>query len=257
MGQARWARGVVFVAAAAMVTGLLSTFPPISGVAPAVAATQPPVSPPVPAGFVPGVSAEVASARSEFNRTYVNPDGSMSLVASTIPQNYRSPDGRWEPIDASVVSDPAVHGGLRTSANSWVAHFEPLPAGLVVDTPTGKHLSFAPAGVQAVDPQPTADGQGVVYPNAWPGADLEYYAWSAGIKESIVLHQRPASASFAFDTGSVAFSANGDGSMSSTDTAAAGLDLSAPAVIDSQNHPVAAANPCWSPPGRAVRTRLF
>ena len=226
-----------------MVTGLLSTVPPIASVATAVAATQSAVSPPVPAGFVPGVSAEFASARSEFNRTYLNPDGSMSLVASTDPQNYRSPDGRWEPIDTSVVSDPAVHGGLRTDANSWVAHFEPLPAGLVVDTPAGKHLSFAPAGVQGVDPQPTADGQGVVYPNAWPGADLEYHAWSSGIKESIVLHQRPASASFAFNTGSVAFSSNGDASMSSADAAAAGLNLSAPVILDSQDHPVAAANP--------------
>lgn len=242
MGRSRWACGRVLVALGAMTTGMLCTSPPIAGAATAAVAAASGGSS-RPAGFVPGVSAEVASARSEFNRTYANPDGSMSLVASTAPQNYRAPDGRWEPIDSSVVADRAVQHGLRTAANSWIAHFEPLPAGLVVDSPSGQHLSFAPTGVAAVDPQLTADGQGVVYANAWPGADLQYYAWSGGIKESIVLRQRPASGSFAFNTGSAAFASNGDGGMSPASAVAAGLELSSPVVLDAQDHPVAAANP--------------
>ena len=67
-------------------------------------------------------STEVPAARSESTSTFVNPDGTRSLRASTEAINYRDARGTWQPIDTSVVPDPGVPGGLVSKANAWTVH---------------------------------------------------------------------------------------------------------------------------------------
>jgi hypothetical protein len=195
-----------------------------------------------PTGFVAGQSVEIPSARTATTSTYLNPDGSRSLETGLLPLNYLDTSGNWQPINTSVVADPNVAGGFESAANAWTAHFAPLPAGLTVDTSNGPPLQMSPTGTATVAPQVAEDGHGVIYPNAWPGADLEYLVLPTSVKEEIVLHQRPASPSFAFTTGSLGYSSSGAGLVPQGGTYP-GTSLQPPVVFGATGEPVFAAAP--------------
>ncbi|HKT00839.1 MAG TPA: hypothetical protein VJT31_15015, partial [Rugosimonospora sp.] len=67
-------------------------------------------------GFDAKHSREVVPARSTFQRTYDNPDGSQSTAFSIEPVNYRKPDGTWAPVDTTLA--PVAGGGWRTTADA-------------------------------------------------------------------------------------------------------------------------------------------
>jgi RHS repeat-associated protein len=246
-----WAAMAATVALVAGMTFAVATSvaAPVAAAAGSSGSSSGASQPATPTGFVAGLSAEVVGARSQFTKTYLNPDGSNTLVSSQVPINYQDAHGLWEPVDSSVVADSAVAGGLRSAANAWTVHFEPLPTGLVVDTANGSTLSFSPLGVSAVAPTVTADGQGVVYTNAWPGVDLEYVVSPVSVEEKIILHQQPASSSFSFATGATGFTAASDGGLIPAGAAGQATSLAAPVVLDSLGRPVAAATPVLSSSG--------
>ena len=114
-----------------------------------------------------------------------------------------------QPIDTRVVADPSAPGNLESKANSWTAHFAPLPAGASLTTPEGA-VSMSPNGSNAgVAPvvSPTSPST-VVYANAWPGVDLTYRVEPNELKEDIVIHAASAPPSFSFNTSTVSFTAD-------------------------------------------------
>src|SRR4051794_1474347 len=59
----------------------------------------------------PGV--EDVGARTEYSRTFIEPDGMALTRLSAEPVNYLDGVGRWQPIDNTLKSDGAV---LRNAA---------------------------------------------------------------------------------------------------------------------------------------------
>lgn len=72
---------------------------------------------PLTRGNAPGVAAEVVSARTEHSRQIESPNGTVTFETSAGRINYFDPNGAWQPIDLSLVEDPAGPYGLRTAAN--------------------------------------------------------------------------------------------------------------------------------------------
>jgi hypothetical protein len=260
LGIVRRTRTVVRLSATAaslaLLAGLLSTVgpslpaaadttptPPTTTTSSTPAVMSPVGSPAASPNFVTGTSTEITSARTAFSRTFQNPDGSQTPLTSLEPMNYQNSTGAWEQINDAVVTDPSVPGGLRSAANAWRAHFEPLPTGLVVNTADGQQLSFSPVGASAVAPQVADGGAGVIYPNAWPGVDLEYLVLPDRIKEEIVVNKAPSTSSFAFATGSMTYGSDGGGNLTPTGATGQAASLEAPIVFGASGRLLPSAAP--------------
>ena len=123
-------RVVAAVASMTLLAGLLTAVAVSAGAEPAVTSpTALAAATSTPSGYVAGSSTEVVSDRTQFTKTYLNPDGSHTLVSSLLPLNYQDTSGAWQTVSTSVVTDPTVSGGFRSAANSWTARFEPYRRG--------------------------------------------------------------------------------------------------------------------------------
>ena len=151
------------------------------------------------AALAPPTGPDVASARTEFSRSYRRDDGSTRTLISAVPLNYRDGSGDWQPVDTTLRDDGS--GGLRSSeAAVEVA----LPHDLshpVKVSEGSRWVSFALQGAGAgavVD----AHGSSASYDGVLDGVDAEYVAQSHGVKETLTLLDRsaPSRLRFALDT---------------------------------------------------------
>jgi len=193
--------------------------------------------------FKPGQSVEDVAARTEKAKQFINADGTTSEVLSTRPLHFKDFAGRWVDIDPTVEPDPA--GGFQSTANAWQAHFSALPAGVTIDTAGGK-VRFSPAGSASVAPQVLPDGQGVVYPDAWPGVDLRYRVEPDGVKEELVLKTRTVATTFAFDTKGLSYDPTPDGGLIASHGANTVGSIAPPELQDAQGTPQPDAHPALS-----------
>ena len=191
-------------------------------------------------GYVAGQSKEVISKRTATSSTYTNSDGTQTLIESTAPIHYQTKSGAWENIDTTLRSDPSTAGGLMSGANSWVAHFAPLGSGGGV-TITSAHgtVRFNPLGAAKVTPQISPSNPSmVVYPNAWPGVNVEYVVSSSEVEEHIILTSGNATDWFAFSTPGVTFApaAKGGGLQAKSNPSLG--SLAAPTVVNKSGDPL-------------------
>src|SRR5688500_8064118 len=100
-----------FSALLALVVSLLSTTTVGMVAAPAAAAA---IAPALASGsgYVEGVSIELPELRTEFTRSYRNPNGTNTTRVFPRPVSY-SVNGAWAPIDSALVGD-VVPGSFRT-----------------------------------------------------------------------------------------------------------------------------------------------
>ena len=195
-----------------------------------------------------GQSVEDVSKRTQYAKTFRNPDGSFTKQISATPKHFRSGTG-WAAIDNGLVADPA--GGFRNRANSFIARFQSsgvrveAAEGTVTMTPTGRSLP-----VPTVDPA----AQTVTYPDVWgPGVDLRYQVENTGIKEEIVFGRRPAISEFPFNVDGVSLSSQADGSLAAGGSFAGKWGVDAPMVFGKDGAPLPGAAPRFSVVGNTVR----
>lgn len=184
---------------------------------------------------------ELVELRTAHSRTVLNGDGTRTTSITPKPRHYKAADDTWQPIDNRLV--PTGLGGYRNKANSFTTEFAPLPTAVSLTTPEGA-LTMAPIGAAAALPE--AAGDTVTYQNAWPGVDLRYSVQPDGVKEDIVVRQRPVTNRFSFAVAGGALQAAPDGGL-----VLAGGDWStwrvmAPEVLDSLGTPISAAAPTFS-----------
>ncbi|MFI5527635.1 DNRLRE domain-containing protein [Kitasatospora sp. NPDC051853] len=134
---------------------------------------------------------EVLDARTETSTLWANPDGTMSLEASTAPVRFKR-DGKWVAVDTTLVIDP--DGALRAKA-----HPKDLKLASARGTGGGTDLITLGSGGSKVTlgwngnlPQPSLDGSKATYPAALPGADLVVEATRTGFEQYLVLKDRAA-----------------------------------------------------------------
>jgi RHS repeat-associated protein len=181
---------------------------------------------------------EVPAKRTEFSRTFINPDGSSTVEVSAERINYRSPSGSFEPIATSLRAGPAT-GTFETFANDWKVTFAPLDAGGVeLVASDGARFRFAPESLPAVAPTLAADSKSVTYVDAWPGVDLRYRIGASGVEETILIKRKGVGSEFAFATeGVVLEDAGPRGLRSSRGGAAAPFSIGRVAVLNGKGVP--------------------
>jgi RHS repeat-associated protein len=111
---------------------------------------------------------------------------------------YAGPGGEWLLIDTAVRADAGRPGWLVSGANSWRAEFGPsLADGVVSVKPDGDRIVQRPlaafggrAANVSVRPS-VVEPNVVVYRDVWPGTDLRYTVLPTGLKEDVVVRERP------------------------------------------------------------------
>jgi RHS repeat-associated protein len=142
---------------------------------------------------------ERGELRGRSTRVFELADGSLEWVAYSEPVAYAGPDGAWLLIDTTVRDDAARPGWLVSGANSWRAEFGPsLAEGVVLVGPDGERVVQRPVaafGGRAANlsaARRVTGSNAVEYRDVWPGTDLRYTVLPTGLKEDIVVRERPA-----------------------------------------------------------------
>ncbi|MEU7905922.1 LamG-like jellyroll fold domain-containing protein [Actinoplanes sp. NPDC049118] len=152
--------------------------------------------------FDPARSTKVDGRSNASTDVFQNPDGTQTAKVSTGKLNYKGSDGKWRPIDTTLVR--GGDGRLKTSANAFgtslAAPAKPAAAGLrAVDAqarpmaedlaritlPSGEEFGYGLQGAAAVTP--TVKGQEASYPEILPGVDLQMRTLATSLKEILVL----------------------------------------------------------------------
>ncbi len=148
-------------------------------------------------GFDRATSRELPEGRDERVRRYANADGTQTTEFSATPLNFRTADGTWVPVDATLVPDEA---GWRTKADTADVRIasradarELVKLSLDADHAIAYGLGGATAAVAS------AENTKVTYAGAWPHADVRLEPRGGGsVKEVIVLRTADAPRSFTF-----------------------------------------------------------
>ncbi|MDX3313828.1 hypothetical protein ACWGH3_20115 [Streptomyces sp. NPDC054884] len=168
------------------------------------------VAPPAPAtpqGFDAGRSKEVAGERAERESTYLNPDGTYTTRFYTEPVNFRSEDGSWKPIDATLVplesSGPstmsAEEEGWETSSTEAQIEFAgTADADPVVRVQMDEGVSVGYGVDDAHGVAGQAEASTLTYENVRPHSDVEFLAGSDSVKETLVLKDADAPTEWRF-----------------------------------------------------------
>ncbi|WTW94975.1 DUF6531 domain-containing protein [Streptomycetaceae bacterium NBC_01309] len=185
-----------------------SVAPPQQG--PAVGMTPssaPPQTPKTSASssYDPATSAEVVAERGERTQVFDNADGSRTLRVSEEPVNFRTQEGRWEPIDTTLVTAPAssarvgvasadqggVQGGWQTKAGAYpvaIAGAANSPTLATMQIGNGQSAGFGLDG--AAPATGRADRDTVTFSSVRDKADLTLQADEGSLKETIHLQSR-------------------------------------------------------------------
>ncbi|MFF3848265.1 LamG-like jellyroll fold domain-containing protein [Streptomyces sp. NPDC002328] len=161
---------------------------PVTSVAPPASAT--------PQGFDAGRSEEVAGERAERESTYLNPDGTYTTRFYTEPVNFRSEDGSWKPIDATLVpresSGPSTmsadeEGWETSSTEARIEFAGTADADPVVRVQVDEGVSVGYGVDDAHGVAGQAEASTLTYENVRPHSDVEFLAGSDSVKETLVL----------------------------------------------------------------------
>ncbi|WP_433444530.1 DNRLRE domain-containing protein [Nonomuraea sp. CA-141351] len=130
----------------------------------------------------------VTNETTETSLTYVNPDGTITLEASSEP--VRVKQGKtWTPIDTSLIT---ADGVLKPKASMADVEFsaggEGKPFAKLERSDKQSYALIWPSPL----PAPKIEGSRATYPDAaGPGADLVLTALPTGFRHDVVLRERP------------------------------------------------------------------
>ncbi len=141
---------------------------------------------PRPAVQAPAPTGELPDRRTRNSKTSRNSNGTYTTTIATGPVNYRDRQGRWQPIDSTLVSAGSSGYAWSNRANAYSVSFKKALAQdyLKIDA-RGKSfdLSLNGAGAAAA----TVKGSRISYARPFPGVDLLYDVGATGVKETLVL----------------------------------------------------------------------
>ena len=148
---------------------------------------------------LPPGSTELTSARTEFSKTWVLPNGSYVAEMAWSPLHYRDAAGAWQDIDTTLLPVPGGFQNVRNTVKTGVGHDGSLvmslgethlryvPSGLVARDAAGQVLgSLAPAPKEAK----LADGA-LAFPEAYPGAAFQVHVERALVAHDVELLRLP------------------------------------------------------------------
>ena len=159
---------------------------------------------------------ELKDRRSASSATWVNNDGSLTVERYLAPRYFKE-GGDWKPINTDLSRVPGTDE-WTSGANEWSVTFSTPddPDGTVQFNQPGADVTFTPRDVQASKKVPTVSGQIATYSDLWPSADLVQEVFSTQVKETILVADRDASASYDFDLEGATPHLEDDGSVQLT-----------------------------------------
>jgi RHS repeat-associated protein len=189
-----------------------------------------------------GSRVRVSDETSETLLTYVNPDGTVTLEASTGPVRVKQGE-RWAAIDTTLV---AADGVLKPKAALGGVEFSLGGEGKAFARLERSDQQSYDLSWPAALPQPRVEGSKAIYRDAaGPGADLVLTALPTGFRHDVVLRQRPTGSveyKIPVQTKGLTFAESEQGGLRLTD--AKGKTVAAapePFMVDSTNAPAASA----------------
>ncbi|MGW4458869.1 LamG-like jellyroll fold domain-containing protein [Streptomyces albidoflavus] len=186
-----------------------------------------------PQGLVPERSEELPEERGERERTYRNPDGTLTTRFYTEPVHFKDAEGEWKEIDTDLVPRTAARGaraatavdpGWETESTSSPVVFaatadaDPL---VTLGVDGARSIAYAVHGARPV--QGETSGSTVLYREVREGADIELVAGGSSVKETVILKDRNAPTEWRFPLRLEGLSAADDGSGGVVFTDAAGV----------------------------------
>lgn len=140
--------------------------------------------------YDPRFSRELVGERDARTRVFANPDGTKTAQISAQPEFFRTPDGKWEKIDTTLIDDGGV---VRNKAGAIGHRFaknadsKALGEYRVRD---GVSVGFGVVGAAPV--AGNRDGDLINYADVRAQSDVELQSTTTGIKETIVLKSKDA-----------------------------------------------------------------
>jgi RHS repeat-associated protein len=173
----------------------------------------------------PTVKTELASARTQYSRTYANPGGKYTLQSGTNRLNYKDANGAWQPIDTTLVAAPAASGWDYTEkANDKAVRISlSHPSTGLAQLAVGQYtVSLRVPGAATVS-APTHSSAGTGFSS--PAGQFAVLPTPEGFDFSAVLASAaaPSSYAFALNTGGLVATLDADGHT---------VDLTDPAAPD-------------------------
>ncbi|WP_031166939.1 DNRLRE domain-containing protein [Streptosporangium roseum] len=131
---------------------------------------------------------EIESLHTENSTTVANPDGkTVGTYVHTAPIRVKK-DGAWKAIDTTLVED---NGVIRPKVSKADVTLSAGGNTLLATARTGK--GEAAIGAPGTLPKPELSGSTATYRSAYgPGVDLVITATPTGLRQEIVIRQRPA-----------------------------------------------------------------
>ncbi|MEV8536720.1 LamG-like jellyroll fold domain-containing protein [Streptomyces sp. NPDC051211] len=204
-----------------------------------------------------GQRVEVESLTNDTNQVFANSDGTFTVESSPVPERVRK-DGRWMPIDTSLVA--RADGRLVPRAAQDVVLSGGGAAPLATITRDGKTYEL---GSPWKLPSPKVSGSMAVYESVRPDVDLVVQVRPDGFTQNLVVHSRkaatdPALAAIRFPvrTTGLSVQTSDSGSVSLLDAGGHAVFSSSAALMwDSAAAPAAAPAAATAP--RSVQHAAF
>ncbi len=163
-----------------------------------------------------GAGVELVQERTAHSRTIERGDGSRSTRISSVPLNYKAPDGSWARIDDRF--ERQADGTLRNRANSFRVTLPDDAAGTIRVSSAGRAIAFSALGANART-HVTQASRTAAYNESFPGVTTSYQVAGDRLKETLRLASPavPSSYRFAFDAPGLRPESRRDGSVAFVD----------------------------------------
>jgi hypothetical protein len=192
-----------------------------------------------------GSRVEVVSQRTSTRAVFANPGGTLTAEFSVVPTRVQQ-DGRWVPVDASVVRRGDGTVGPRAADGNLSLSGGGAKVPLARLTRDGRSVAVFWPGVL---PAPRVDGSTVTYPDVLPGVDLVMQVEPNGYRQQLVVGsaraaRNPALARLEFRVEVVGLRVTADeaGALKAVDETGEPVFVAAPSVMWDSSGP-APSNP--------------
>ena len=139
---------------------------------------------------------ELAELRTSHSRTYAGPNGARVARVFTEAVNYRDGEGRWRPIDNSLISSARPGYAFENKANSYALA---LPANVTDPVAVREGEAGLTFELEGADAPASVEANTARYRNALPGVTVAYSAGGSAVKETLTLASRDTQTTFTFD----------------------------------------------------------
>jgi hypothetical protein len=169
-----------------------------------------------------GTSTVVAGSITPDSEILANPDGTSTLVATTLPTRTQAPDGSWVNLDPTLQPASSATGGqVAPKVTDGAIRFSPGGKDGNLASITQSGTTFGLGWLSSL-PTPTLSGDTATYRNVAPNVDLTLTSTNAGFEYSFILNKRPAgpvSYTIPLKLSGLTISHNDDGTFTLTNSA--------------------------------------